>query len=544
MKTFALYVLAVSLAFIPARSWALSSANIPLDSAIYLYLEKLAGFGLVASDIKGIRPYSRAEAARLLVEAEANLDQQEDVPTLAAETVSRLRELLPREALLCQEPERAQPFEFNPLVDARLRYVFLDGAPRSYERLVYDPGNDGVFGIGAGLRPKNPYPSPVRQRGNEGTPLLENNEGVRYNRGSNFELRFSSEAYLGRYAAALVEPLFLKAADDEAQLLLNKGYVKLGGDGLELEAGRDANWLGFGYRGNITLTNNARNFDLVKISSPEPVHARYLGDLKYALIVSQFDRTITNGQERQPFFVGAKLSLKPTAHMEFGINLGRQVGGPGVKNSFGDSVRGLVGGTGADNSNSLAGLELRFRFPWLRYSELYGEYSGEDAASFWPIVESYVAGFYIPRLTEGGRDDLRFEYFLGNQILYTNGTFPEGYIYEGMPIGHSQGGAAQEFFIRYSHWFSVRNNLALEYFHTERGNVGRLTVDSTGGYDANGVLQAVERKNAGRIFWAMPLFGNVDMKLMYGCERIHNVDLVGGAKRTNQIVTMDMSYRY
>lgn len=50
---------------------ALSSANIPLDSPIYLYLEKLAGAGLVSSDFRGIRPYTKAEVARLVREAEA-----------------------------------------------------------------------------------------------------------------------------------------------------------------------------------------------------------------------------------------------------------------------------------------------------------------------------------------------------------------------------------------------------------------------------------------------------------------------------------------
>jgi len=53
---------------------AVSSANIPLDSPIYLYLEKLAGFGLITSDVKGLKPFSKAEAARLALEAETRLE--------------------------------------------------------------------------------------------------------------------------------------------------------------------------------------------------------------------------------------------------------------------------------------------------------------------------------------------------------------------------------------------------------------------------------------------------------------------------------------
>jgi hypothetical protein len=525
-------------------AFALSSPNIPLDSPVYLYLEKLSGFGLVKGDIKGIRPYSRSEAVRLLREAEVLLAKG-DYPGLAGEIAERLRELLPRETALYADPAKAPRFDYNPLASSRLRYVYLDGAPRSYFRAVNDPGNEGVFGIGSGLRPANPYPSPVQQRGGEGTPLFENNDGVIYRSGSNLDLRLSGEAHLGAKASLLVEPMLLwSESGDEALLRLNKGYLKLGGEELELEVGRDENWLGPGYRGALTLSNNARNFDLIKISSPEPVATRYLWDFKYTLIVSQFEKTVTDGLERQPLFVAAKLSLKPTTNSELGFNLGRQVGGRNVDNTFGDTVRGLLGGQNSDNSNSLAGIELRFRLPWLGNSELYGEYSGEDVAGFWPIVESYLAGLYIPRLTDSGRDDLRFEYFYGNQILYANATFPEGYLYHDLPIGDSQGGAAQEFFLRYSHWFSVRNNLALECYRTSRGDVRRMTVDSSGRFDPNGGMQAIERKVALRAFWTLPVHGDWNALLSYGQEWIHNLELRQGESRTNQLLRAELSYRY
>ncbi len=516
--------------------YALSSANIPLDSPVYSYLDKLAGFGLISSDITGIKPFSKAEAARLLLEAENSLAENPYAPAgFAAELIRRIRELIPREVALREYPDKKPPLlDYNPVSSLRFRYVYLDGAPRDYHRLVHDPGNDGVFGIGSGLRPKNPPTATVMQRGSEGTPLLENNNGVIHKDGSSAELRWGSEWYLSTVAVGVLEPSVLAGGGDN-QIRLNRGYVKLGGGALELEAGKDENWLGLGYRGNITLTNNAENFTQVKISSPEPFRIgwlSWLGEMKYSLIGSRLDRTVTDGVERQPWFYAAKLSVKPTANLEIGFNLGREVGGPGVNNSIADTLRGLIGGTSADNSNSLAGFEARYRMPWLRNTELYGEFSGEDTAAFWPIVESYVAGLYIPRLTDDGRNDFRFEFFQGNQILYTNGTFPEGYIYKGMPIGHSQGGATQDFFTRYSHWFGARNNLALEYIYTNRGMVGRVPG------------QAIERKHAGRIFWSLPLYGETDAQLEYGIEKISNLNLVDGAERTNQLVKFELRYRY
>jgi hypothetical protein len=532
LKSAALLALMLAPLFAPAPLYAISSANIPLDSPVYSYLDKLAGFGLISSDIKGIKPFSKAEAARLILEAERSLATTL-APAFARELVKRTRELVPRELSLYEHTgQKHKIIDYNPVSSIRLRYIWIDGAPRNYERPVHDPGDDGVFGIGSGLRPKNPPTAVSMQRGTEGTPLAENNNGTIYRAGNNAELRWAAEGYISDKITGLLEPaITYSVSNSSASLRLNRGYVKLGGGGVELEVGKDENWLGLGYRGNITLTNNAENFTQVKLSSPEPIKVPYLGSMKYTLVASRFDKTNIGGAERQPWFYALKLSARPLDNLEIGFNLGRQVGGPGVKNSLGDSLRGLIGGTSADNSNGLAGFEARYRIPWLRNSEIYGEFSGEDTALFWPIVESYVAGFYIPRLTEDGRNDFRFEFFQGNQILYT-GMFPAGYIYKDMPIGHSQGGATQDFFFRASHWFSVRNNLALEYIYTNRGMVSRVPG------------QSIERKHAGRIFWSLPVYGDIDAQIGYGIEKINNLDLVDRRDGTNQIATFALKYRY
>jgi hypothetical protein len=135
MKKFVV-VLLCALLFSAGPAYALSSNNIPLDSPIYLYLEKLSGFGLISSDIRGIRPFSRREAARLLEEAEARLGSANH-PPFVAEIVKKLEQLLVRETQLYPGPELAPMFDYA-LRGARLRYVYLDGEPRSYYRAVND----------------------------------------------------------------------------------------------------------------------------------------------------------------------------------------------------------------------------------------------------------------------------------------------------------------------------------------------------------------------------------------------------------------------
>lgn len=537
IKLLLIFVIFFSAGLATAReSFALSSANIPLDSPIYSYLEKLEGLGLITSDVRGVRPYSKAEAARLVLEAERNMAARDTgAPAFARDLLIRLRELMPREVSLRGQPGKKPLFiDYNPVSSIRLRYIYLDGLPRDYNRDSLDPGHQSAFGfIGGDLRPLPP--NIVHTSGTEGAPLLENNNGVIYPKGNNSELRWAAEGYLSDKVTGLLEPSIL-ASQDDVTLRLNRGYIKLGGGGLELLSGRDENWFGPGYRGSTVLTNNAQNFDQIKLSSPEPVDVawvkRWLGELKYALIVSRFDQSGSGDTRRQPYFLGFKLAVKPRDWFEYGINFVRQEGGPGFKTraTLADE---FFGGGSTNHNNSIAGLDLRFRASQLRNTEFYVEYSGEDnAGGVWPIVESYVAGIFIPTLTPSGRDDFRFEYFLGSVMLYGDIKFPAGYVYHNMTPGDSQGTNAQEFFGRYSHWFSVRNNLALEYFYTERGRTNRMPD------------QVMESKHAGRIFWTLPVHGDVDAQVEYGVEKISNLNLVDGAQRTNQLFKLELRYRY
>ena len=206
------------------RAFALSSANIPLNSPVYGYLEKLAGMGLINSDVKGLRPYSKAEAARLVLEAQKNLALQDmAAPAFAMDLVARIREILPREVSLRETPDKKPRFiDYNPLSALRLRYVYLDGAPRDYRRPVFIRGGQSAFGfIGGTLRPDN-NAGVLNESGTEGTPLVENNNGVIYKRGNNAEIRLAAEGYISDMVSALVEPM-LQYSPDDTRIQLNRG---------------------------------------------------------------------------------------------------------------------------------------------------------------------------------------------------------------------------------------------------------------------------------------------------------------------------------
>jgi len=113
-----------------------------------------------------------------------------------------------------------------------------------------------------------------------------------------------------------------------------------------------------------------------------------------------------------------------------------------------------------------------------------------------------------------------------------------------MNLGPFQGGAAQQYFLRLTHFFTARNYLSLDYIRTIRGNQGTVKVNSQGNYDPNGTLQSKEQANAGRISWSFPVFKNLDMHAMYGYEHIENFNLKSGVNQENHLLMIDLGYNY
>jgi len=533
---------ALAASMLPATCWGLASNNVQLDSPIYEYIDKLNGFGLIDSDVHGLKPYSKSEAARLVIEAEGNYKKLgADAPELAGEVISRLHFLLPRELDLYPQEDVTPTIDWNPVSSVRLRYVYLEGDPRSYERFVPDLGGEGLFGIG-NIRLTFPKGHVLRSGGNEGTPLFENNEGVIYKKHNNLELKTEVELYLTQYVTALLQPLALASdisSDTQkthTELGLNKGYVKLGGKGVELEFGRDANWFGQGYRGATILSNNAKNLTELKISSPEPVDwpwlKRNVGLFKYSIVASRLDPSGKGDALRQPWYAAVKLSIKTTPNFEMGLSYARQQGGPNVHVQPG--LGGVFSVGDGQGSNSLGGIDLRYRLPWafLRGTTVYWEYFGEDSAVVVPIVESHIVGVYVPRLTRDGRNDLRVELYFGNKLAYTDFKFPAGYTNDALIMGHSQGGDTRDYYTKLTHYFSVRNTLAFEYFHTQRGRLGRIG------------KEAVEDTDAARLTWNLPISREWDARLGYGFEHVQNFNLKDGIDRDNHLARLDVTYRF
>ncbi len=528
-------------------AYGIASNNVPLDHWSYGALEKLAGFGLIRSDINGIRPFTRIEVARLVNEALTEKESKKDLqlPPLIEHFLERFQSEFAEELAVYGRGKGSSDAKLviTPVEEVQAKYAYVDGKPRDFVNFRNYTGQYSKTGSGIVAT--------------EGTPLLHNNDGIVYDRGSNLSLQFVSSFRLWDVFSGYVEPLIMVresatggrslaalsdnlvdgklGGQDHVDVDLLKGYAKFSVWNIEFEVGRDSMWWGQGSRGSLILSNNAPPLDMIKLSNPTPTilpwYFKYIGPIKYSLFAARLedDRDFSH-----PTLGGMSVVIKPHPLFEIGMNATAIFGGSSRSLDFSD----------LDVTNTLSSLHARLRLPFLKNAELYAEYGGEDSmgkGSRWyefPFQDiAYLVGIYFPSITNDGRTDFRFEYSNNaydrdahhRGFWYGHTIYWSGYTYEQMILGHSMGPDAQDFFVRATHY--LRNNLSvgLDYEYMERGLTVGQTEERSHGFGAD-------------VAW--DLNQHWSLTLRYGFETISNFDLVAGDDRQNQLLLTGVKYTF
>lgn len=458
--TVLIVVLLFAFFLVPVASGT-SSVNVPLDHWAYGALDKLDGFGLIHSDLPGTRPYTRMEIGRLVKEALVErANSGKSFPPLLDYFFQKFQEEF-KEEIDAWDPGRSQPARsyLKPVEEARMRYVFSDGDPRTFTKF-----------------PDTKY----TMNATEGTPLVYNNDGIIYGQGSNMSLQMSSSMRLFDVVSGYIEPVFIVRQNggtdanlDQVEAEVLRGYGKLTVWNLELEAGKDSMWWGQGRHGELLMTNNAEPLNMIKLSNPTPAilpwYFSYLGPSKFTIFAGQLDDFYVNlappkssVQELELTHVGLsglRFDIKPHPLFEMAFSTAFLFGGNGRPNfSFGDYVSTLFGFFGrsaseAAKTDQLASLDFRIQLPWLKNAVLYGEYAGEDSGGLEYPEEflfgdvGWLVGLYFPAITDDGRTDLRIEYANDAHrkdstpgVWYGHWAYASGYTNQMMFIGHHMGG--------------------------------------------------------------------------------------------------------
>jgi hypothetical protein len=437
---------------------AISSVNVPLDSWVYPALDKLESYKLIDSALSGTKPYSRQEVARLVKEA---MKKWEEYLAKGKPSSFGEKELIP--ALLDRLKNTFKP--------ELIEWGVLEGTPASS---FLKPVDEMI--LKSQYQTDNPVIRP--QIGPPSTHTIYpiyNNDGIVYQKHYNASVELTGEGRLWNHLSFYYQPIFTLFDGQGAQVRLEKGYVKAEGFNIEVEAGRDSLWWGPGSHGALLMTNNARPFDVIKFSNPQPVLIPFIGPFKATVFFSQLDY----GQPyiEKPTLHGLRLNFKPLPILEFGISQVAIFDGEGRKSlSLSDYFNILYGNTNKDNtkqdSNKQVAIDFSLRWPnfneilpLARSLKIYGEWGAEDTGKP-PDRRAFLLGLAFYDLFLTGRADLRLEYTDTTvpsvpAAWYTHPSYPP--IFYERIFGHQVGSNARDLFARITGYLSPKLTLGLDF---------------------------------------------------------------------------------
>ncbi|MBW2312025.1 MAG: hypothetical protein JRF35_13305 [Deltaproteobacteria bacterium] len=490
-----------------------ASVNIPLDSAFYDDIDLLGAQGLIQSDLSSTRPIARTEAGRLLAEAEY-FSEIEEIPSVTTRLLTRMAEDFDEEISVATAQASAPGTALKPLDELSIAYTNLDG----------------------------PF-------------SIFNNEGIDYFNGNNATLRFQTEARLWRVFSFYIEPLFLYnenvrgvEGDDDSTFRLHKGYIKFTVDNFEIQWGKDTLWWGPGYHGALLISNNARPFELYKVSNPRatllPWIFTFLGPFRYNLFIAELDKEPASGHPPNSKLFGARVDFKPHPVFEFGMSYLTHFGGdrPGVAGlDLSDYYHIIVSNECRSfdkrDSNKQAAIDAALTIPGISdfvpimdSLKVYAEWGGEDQ-SITPDKRAYLLGMVFENVVTVHGLNLRVEYAHLSPgsvpgAWYSHAVWPMTHY--GRIFGHHAGTDSDDLFLELSHKFRDRFFYSIS-FDRERSGLHRAYIQEKQQYFIEAGLKIKK--------W-------LNLMLRYGQEQISNAGNVKGAEEENRLIAAELAFTF
>lgn len=451
-----------------------ASADVPLESWTYSAIERLAAAGYVDTAFLGIRPWTRAECARLVDEAEDKLESHDGAPDDVRETVTALAS------------EFAVELRTKPGRRFRVNSV--------YERTTMVAGEPLTDGYHFGQTLINDYGRPYAEGFNQ---TVGADAALTARR---FTFRVRAEVQHAPGTASL--PSAARAAISEADALPERAAIPtrvrtriaildataaVAFGGFQISAGKQSLWWGPGRSGAMILSNNAQPIYMLRVSQIHPVQLpsflAYLGPIKTESFFGHLDG---HGFPASPFFYGQKISLKPTPDLEFGFSRTVVFAGHGVTPlTFGNFFHSFFSYTSGTNPGfdlrtnpgaRHAGFDFSYRLPGLRRwgVTLYSDSVAHDDVS--PVSAPRRAainpGLYIARLPMASKFELRAEALNtdppvsrsnGGKFLYWESIYRDAYTNGGGLMGSWIGreGKGGQFWLTYNR--SPESQVELSY---------------------------------------------------------------------------------
>jgi len=468
----------------------MASPYVPLDSWVYPAIERLEAMGYVETAMLGMRPWTRLECARLVVEAQDRQRSMEKDPAVADHLIASLE----------QEFSGA----LNLLAGGRNRTLELESV---YTRLTGISGQPLTDGYHFGQTITNDFGRPYGEGFNSVTgisgwasegPFTAYLRGEYQHAPAGPELPLAARQFISQadYGVPL-PPSNLYPGVDRFQAL--DAYVAMKFENWQVSFGKQSLWWGPGEGGSMMFSDNAEPVTMLRISRVSPFKLPsifgLLGPIRTEFFIGR--QSGSNfvygpqgligqwGQELnpQPIIHGQKISFKPTPNLEFGFDRTTIYGGPSYPLTPHTFLRSLfsttndVGGAPDKPGDRRSGFDMTYRLPWVRnWATFYVDSFVDD--EFSPVAyfdqAANSAGLYLSHLPKLPKFALRMEGvysdnptggFRQHGYYYSNYTWRYGYRNGGNLIGSWIGREGQGEQAWLTYWRTPKSYLQFKFRH-------------------------------------------------------------------------------
>jgi membrane-associated phospholipid phosphatase len=465
----------------------MGSPFVPLDSWVYLALDRLAALGYITTSYEGMKPWTRIECAHLIEEAAERIAQEPASKGDAAAFEARLEQEFAYELGL---------FEGQRNLTANLESIYARAVSISGPALTdgYHFGQTMAYDFG------RPF-----ERGTNGQI------GGAFSAAAGPVTLYVRAEYQHAPSAPAPSPAVINviafrdgipappdvpvAAIDRPELL--DAYLAVNLHNWEISIGRQSLDWGPGPGGAMLWNNNIQPVNMARLVNPEPFELpsflRILGPVR---LDEFFTRLEGHYYNRRPFLLGQKINFKPLPSLELGFGRTFEIGGrgPGADPITGANLLYGLFGQVRPSLGSIPG-HTQTEFDWTfdvpktaNYLVLYGDmYAADDPVPWFnPPKNPFRAGIYITRFPKIPKLDFHmeaadtespgfhnptFDSLEGGptnhgDLNYWNEGYRDGSTYNGFLIGNTVGRDGRAIQAWTNYWLSPRDTLGFTYKHS------------------------------------------------------------------------------
>ena len=441
---------------------------VSLDSWVYPALLRLAALGYISDQAAGMRPWTREECIRQLLEADrAQAQVSKRLSPASFEEASSLIRALRREFGRDRDAT-----DFVEIESVYSRYLGVAGKP------LIDGYNFGQTVI-------NDYGRPVSENSNAigGFSVAAAAGRISFYTRTEYwhSSPFLSPADGLKTSAPQIEPVLPAAQNGVDRLEPVEVYAGVQLGRWSVTVGKQDLWWGPGVSGPLSFSNNAQPFYSFRVTSASPlvlpgVLSR-LGSFRIDLVGGELSG---HRLPPRPLLNAQKFTWNVTKDLDLGFTRWSLFGGAGVRGFTVASVirnlfaNGATFGNAIDPGDRKSGFDFLWRLPLPgRPVTLYGDLYADDEPS--PLASPRRSGFnpgiYLAMIPGLPRWDLRVEApstrlatsDQGGTFLYWNSVYNDANTNRGYLLGSWVGRDGRGLSIQSTWWRSARSKLEFGY---------------------------------------------------------------------------------